>query len=188
MHPIERAVRGVGVEWVRTVDRTYDVTRMRDALEEALTTDYQGPKVVIAQSECMLNRQRREKPRAAAALKAGQRVLKERFGVDAAVCSGDHACMRLSGCPSLTLAPSGDPLKQDPVAHVDEHCVACGHCGEVADAAVLCPSFYKTQWVRNPTRFERVVQAVRERVVGWMQAGQARALARRALYPGQAYE
>jgi indolepyruvate ferredoxin oxidoreductase alpha subunit len=186
MHPIERAVRGVGVEWVRTVDRTYDVTRMRDALEEALTTDYQGPKVIIAQSECMLNRQRREKPRVAAAVKAGQRVPKERFGVDAAVCSGDHACMRLSGCPSLTLAPSGDPLKQDPVAHVDEHCVACGHCGEVADAAVLCPSFYKVSWVRNPTRFERRVQALRERVVGWMQVGQARALARRALHSGKA--
>lgn len=182
MHPIESAVRGVGVEWVRKVDRTYDVTRMRDVLEEALTTEYRGPKVVIAQSECMLNRQRREKPKAAAAVKAGQRVLKERFGVDAAVCSGDHACMRLSGCPSLTLAPSGDPLKQDPVAYVDEHCVACGHCGEVADAAVLCPSFYKVQWVRNPTRFEHIMQALRNRVVSWLQAGQTRALARRALY------
>ena len=186
MHPIESAVRGVGVEWVRTVDRTYDVARMRATLHEALTTDYQGPKVVIAQTECMLNRQRRERPRAAAALKAGERVLKERFGVDAAVCSGDHACMRVSGCPSLTLAPSGDPLKLDPVAHVDEHCVACGHCGEVADAAVLCPSFYKAQWVRNPGRLERWVHGLRARVVGWMQSQQAAALRRRAVYPREA--
>ena len=182
MHPIERAVRGVGVEWVRTVDRTYDVTRMRDTLEEALTTDFQGPKVIIAQSECMLNLQRREKPRLAAQVKAGERVLKERFGVDAAVCSGDHACMRLSGCPSLTLAPSGDALKPDPVAHVDEHCVACGHCGEVADAAVLCPSFYKARWVRNPTRTERWLGRARRGVVGWMQARQAASLRARALY------
>ncbi|MFO1218068.1 MAG: indolepyruvate ferredoxin oxidoreductase subunit alpha [Burkholderiaceae bacterium] len=182
MHPIERAVRGVGVEWVRVVDRTYDVARMRSTLHEALTTAYQGPKVIIAQTECMLNRQRRERPRAAAALQAGERVVKERFGVDAAVCSGDHACMRVSGCPSLTLAASGDPLKPDPVAHVDEHCVACGHCGEVADAAALCPSFYKAQWVRNPRRVERWVHALRARIIGLLQSRQAAALRRRAIY------
>ena len=183
MHAIERAVRGVGVSWVRTVTRTYDVQAMRDALHEALTTPERGPKVVIAQSECMLNRQRRERPAAAAAVKAGQRVLKERFGVDAAVCSGDHACMRVSGCPSLTLAPSGDALKPDPVAHVDEHCVACGHCGEVADAAVLCPSFYKAHKVHNPGAVERWRARWRGRVVGWLQSRQQRARAQRALYP-----
>src|SRR5690606_29099189 len=31
-HPIERAVRGVGATWVRTLDRTYDVQRMRATL------------------------------------------------------------------------------------------------------------------------------------------------------------
>jgi indolepyruvate ferredoxin oxidoreductase alpha subunit len=182
MHAIERAVRGVGVQWVRTITRTYDVHAMRDALREALTTSEPGPKVVIAQSECMLNRQRRERPAAAAAVKAGQRVVKERFGVDAAVCSGDHACMRMSGCPSLTLAPSGDALKPDPVAHVDEHCVACGHCGEVADAAVLCPSFYKAHKVNNPGAAERWRARWRGRVVGWLQSRQQRARLQRALY------
>ena len=44
-HPIEKAVRGVGVEWVRTIRRTYDVAGMRDALREALTTKREGPKV-----------------------------------------------------------------------------------------------------------------------------------------------
>jgi len=183
MHAIERAVRGVGVQWVRTVTRTYDVRAMRDALQEALTTSEPGPKVVIAQSECMLNRQRRERPATAAAVKAGKRVVKERFGVDAAVCSGDHACMRVSGCPSLTLAPSGDALKPDPVAHVDEHCVACGHCGEVADAAVLCPSFYKAHRVNNPSTGERWRARWRGRVIRWLQTRQLRARAQRALYP-----
>jgi indolepyruvate ferredoxin oxidoreductase alpha subunit len=181
-HPIEAAVRGVGVQWVRTVDHTYDVNTMQAALKEALTTDHKGPKVVIAQSECMLNKQRRVKPQVAAAVERGERVVKEKFGVDAAVCSGDHACMRLSGCPSLTLKSSGDPLKPDPVAHVDDGCVACGHCGEVADAAVLCPSFYRVEWVRNPSRWERTVDGWRRRVVGWFQARQQRALRARALY------
>lgn len=183
MHAIENAVRGVGVQWVRTVDRTYDVTAMKAALHDALTSEHKGPKVVIAQSECMLNRQRREKPAAAAAVKRGERVVKERFGVDAATCSGDHACMRLSGCPSLTLAPSGDALKPDPVAQVDEHCVACGHCGEVADAAVLCPSFYKAHTVRNPTRAERWRAWRRDALLDWLRRRELKARTRRALYP-----
>src|SRR3546814_3662997 len=37
-HAIEKAVRGVGARWVRLVDRTYDVTRMRAVIEQALTT------------------------------------------------------------------------------------------------------------------------------------------------------
>lgn len=161
MHPIEQAVRGVGVDWVRTITRTYDVGQMKALWREALQSKAPGPKVIIAQSECMLNRQRREKPQKAKAKAAGKRVVQERFGVDAAVCSGDHACMRVSGCPSLTLASSGDALKPDPVAHVDEHCVACGHCGEVADAAVLCPSFYKVHRVHNPSRWERLLHGIR---------------------------
>lgn len=45
-HEIERAVRGVGVEWVKTMRRTYDIAGMRDALKEALTTTKKGPKVI----------------------------------------------------------------------------------------------------------------------------------------------
>jgi indolepyruvate ferredoxin oxidoreductase alpha subunit len=183
MHAIEKAVRGVGVEWVRTLPDTYDVNTMRATLREALTTPALGPKVIVAQSECMLNRQRREKPQKAAAIKAGARVVKERFGVDAAVCSGDHACMRVSGCPSLTLAPSGDALKPDPVAYVDEHCVACGHCGEVADAAVLCPSFYKASKVHNPGSWERWANGLRVQVLGWLRRRERTSRAQRALYP-----
>lgn len=134
----------------------------------------------------MLNRRRRERPQTAAALRAGKRTLHERFGVDAAVCSGDHACMRLSGCPSLTLAPSGDALKPDPVAHVDEHCVACGHCGEVADAAVLCPSFYRARWTRNPGWRESALNRLRMSVLRWLQRRQATALQRRLLYTAEA--
>ena len=181
-HPIEAAVRGVGVQWVRKLDNTYDVNAMQATLHEALTTGFKGPKVIIAQSECMLNKQRRVKPQIADAVQRGERVVKEKFGVDAAVCSGDHACMRLSGCPSLTLANSGDPLKPDPVAQVDDGCVACGHCGEVADAAVLCPSFYRVEWVRNASAWEKRVDRWRRKAVGWFQQRQRRRLQQRALY------
>eukprot|EP01032_Pedospumella_encystans_P023198 gene23198-26264_t len=117
-HAIERAVRGVGVNWVRTIRRTYDVAGMRDALKEALTTKEKGPKVLIAQSECMLNKQRREKPLVRKAIADGKRMVREKFGVDADTCTGDHSCIRLSGCPSLSIKTNPDPLRTDPVATV----------------------------------------------------------------------
>lgn len=168
-NPIENAVRGVGVRWVRTVTRTYDVAQMRDTLREALTTDSPGPKVVIAQSECMLNRQRREKPRVRKAIQGGQRVVRERFGVDPDTCTGDHSCIRLSGCPSLSIRPNPDPLRTDPVATVLDSCVGCGLCGEVSHAAVLCPSFYRAEIINNPTGWDRFRAWLRARVIGFLQ-------------------
>jgi indolepyruvate ferredoxin oxidoreductase alpha subunit len=177
-HAIERAVRGVGVNWVRTVRNTYDLAAMRDNLREALTSRAPGPKVLIAQSECMLNKQRREKPLQRQALAAGQRVVRERFGVDSDTCTGDHSCIRLSGCPSLTVKPNPDPLRTDPVATVIESCVGCGLCGEVSHAAVLCPSFYRARIVTHPSRWERLRQRVRDSVVGALQRRRARSAER----------
>lgn len=166
---IVKAVEGMGVKWVRQVDRTYDVTRMKALMEEALTSDEEGPKVIVASSECMLNKQRRVKPQLAQAVKDGKRVEKPRFGVDEDICTGDHACMRLSGCPSLSVRATGDPLRDDPVAHIDQTCVGCGNCGEVADAAVLCPSFYEARLVSNPGRGEVRRAARARRFMGWLQ-------------------
>jgi indolepyruvate ferredoxin oxidoreductase, alpha subunit len=167
-NPIAKALHGVGVNWVRQIDRTYDVGRMRDTLREALTTTEPGPKVIIASSECMLNKQRREKPLALAAVKQGRRVEAPRFGVDEDICTGDHACIRLSGCPSLSLKRLDDPLRDDPVASIDQSCVGCGNCGEVADAAILCPSFYRADVVHNPGRMERWWAGLSARVIGWL--------------------
>jgi indolepyruvate ferredoxin oxidoreductase alpha subunit len=172
-HAIARAVRGVGAGWVRQIDRTYDVARMRDTLREALTTKAPGPKIIVASSECMLNRQRRERPLLQAAVKAGKRVVRPRFGVDQDICTGDHACMRLSGCPSLSLKHTGEKLRDDPVAVVDNSCVGCGHCGEVANAAVLCPSFYRADIVENPGWRDRVLARVRGVVIGFLQRRRA---------------
>jgi indolepyruvate ferredoxin oxidoreductase alpha subunit len=168
-NPIEKAVRGVGATWVREVDRTYDVGRMKKVLTEALTTEAEGPKIIIASSECMLNKQRRERPKVAKAIRGGRRVIKERFGVDEDVCTGDHACIRLSGCPSLSVKQLNDPLRDDPVAAIDNSCVGCGNCGEVAEAAVLCPSFYRAEVIHNPTRWDRVKAKAAMALIGYLQ-------------------
>jgi len=168
-HPIAEAVQGVGVKWLRVIDRTYDIARMRDTLREAMTTPEKGPKVIVAASECMLNRQRRERPQQQKAIGGGERVVRERFGVDPDTCTGDHSCIRLSGCPSLTIRPNPDPLRQDPIAQVDNSCVGCGLCGEVAHAAVLCPSFYRAQLLYNPTFWDRIAARMRGTVIGFLQ-------------------
>ncbi len=174
---IEKAVRGIGVGWARTINPTYDLKKMMRTLKEALTTKQPGPKVIVAQSECMLNRQRRERPLKAQAVARGERVERERFGVDPETCTGDHSCIRLSGCPSLTIAPNPDPLRKDPVTKVINSCVGCGLCGEVAHAAVLCPSFYRATIVSNPTRWERTKQRWRNAIIRRLQNRMERRLA-----------
>jgi indolepyruvate ferredoxin oxidoreductase alpha subunit len=173
-NPIEKAVRGVGVSWVRTLTRTYDVAKMRDTLKEALTTPVSGPKVIVAESECMLNKQRRERPLARARAERGERVTHDRFGVDAETCTGDHSCIRLSGCPSLTIAPNPDPLRRAPITKVINSCVGCGLCGEVSHAAVLCPSFYRATVISNPSAWDRLKARWRGFVIGVLQRRMAR--------------
>jgi len=166
-NPIEQAVRGVGVTWVRRV-HTYDMKATLGALREALSTSETGPKVLIAEGECQLNRQRRVAPQLRQRIEAGERTVQQKFGVDEDVCTGDRSCIRLSGCPSLTIKPSSDPLRSDPVVHVDESCVGCGVCGEVAHAAVLCPSFYRADVITNPSRLDRLLARLRARVIAWL--------------------
>lgn len=162
------AVKGVGIKWVRHTD-TYNLRNTLKVLREALSGDYRGPKVLVAEGECSLNRQRRVRPLMRKAIADGERVVRERFGVDPDTCTGDHSCIRLSGCPSLTVKENPDPLRSDPVAHVDNSCVGCGVCGEVADAAVLCPSFYRAELLYNPSGWDRFLNKVRSLVIGALQ-------------------
>ena len=165
---IERTLAGIGVKWLREVD-SYDVTAVRRTLDEAFTTDFAGLKVIIAEGECQLERQRRVKPWRTAMLKAGKRTVRVKYGVDEDTCSGDHSCIRLSGCPTLTLKASSDPLKVDPVATVIDGCVGCGLCGENAHAAALCPSFYRGEVIQNPHWRDRLVAGLRQAFIGRLQ-------------------
>jgi len=164
---IQKALKGLGVKWLRTV-RAYTIEKMVATLREAMTTEEGGLKVIIADGECQLARQRRIRPQIAARIAAGKRDVRTRFGVDDDICTGDHACMRLSGCPSLTIKPTPDPLRDHPVARVNNDCVGCGVCGEVSHAAVLCPSFYEARITRNPNILDRLLNGVRRAVIGFL--------------------
>lgn len=165
---IEDTLAGLGVKWMRTV-HAYRVAVMRDVVSEALTTDFNGLKVIIADGECQLERQRRIRPWLTALRARGERVMRVKYGVDDDVCNGDHACMRLSGCPTLTLKDNPDPLKLDPVATVIDGCVGCGLCGENAHAATLCPSFYRAEVIQNPRWHERLMAMLRSTVLRLLQ-------------------
>ncbi|HEU4439548.1 MAG TPA: indolepyruvate ferredoxin oxidoreductase subunit alpha, partial [Methylomirabilota bacterium] len=165
---IADTIRSLGVSWIKTVN-PYRVSDALKVIREAMTTATGGLKVIIARAECQLERQRRVKPETAKRLAAGERVETPRFGVDPDVCTGDKSCMRFNGCPSLTLKENPDPLRDDPVAHVDQSCVGCGLCGEVAHAAVLCPSFYEARVVHNPGALARGIAGLRGRIIGWLQ-------------------
>ena len=49
-----------------------------------------------------------------------------------------------------------------------ESCVGCGLCGEVAHAAVLCPSFYRAELIQNASAWDRFMHRVRRTVIGWL--------------------
>ena len=156
---IENTLSGLGVKWLRTVNN-YDVGEMTKTYREAMTTPEKGLKVIVAEGECQLERQRRLKPIVASNLSEGKRTVRVKYGVDEDTCTGDHSCIRLSGCPTLTVKDNPDPLRRDPVATVIDGCVGCGLCGENAHAAVLCPSFYRAEVVQNPTLLDRLFSRI----------------------------
>jgi len=157
---MERALKGIGVPWLKTV-HNYHVGEVAKTLKEAMSAPEKGLKVIIAEGECQLERQRKLRPLVAEKLKQGKRHIRVKYGVDEDTCTGDHSCIRLSGCPTLTVKDNPDPLRTDPVATVIDGCVGCGLCGENAHAAVLCPSFYRAEVIQNPTWWDKLVSKLR---------------------------
>src|SRR4030088_412165 len=87
---IESTLRSFGVKWLRTV-RTYSVATMVKTLKEAMRTSVTGLKVIIADGECQLARQRRVRAEDAVKLTRGERVVRTRYGIDDEICTGDHS-------------------------------------------------------------------------------------------------
>ena len=87
---IEKTLNALGVKWLKTI-RTYSVDVMVKTLREAMTTSFDGLKVIIAEGECMLARQRRLKTDYRRKIETGLKVVTPRFGVDDEICTGDHS-------------------------------------------------------------------------------------------------
>ncbi|HKU45421.1 MAG TPA: indolepyruvate ferredoxin oxidoreductase subunit alpha, partial [Burkholderiales bacterium] len=72
---IENTLTGLGVKWLRTVNN-YQVGEVAKVYKEAMSTDYKGLKVIVAEGECQLERQRRLKPEMAKRLSSGVRTVR----------------------------------------------------------------------------------------------------------------
>jgi indolepyruvate ferredoxin oxidoreductase alpha subunit len=152
---IERTFKAMGVKQIVKAN-PYKFKDFQKKLKKIQAPKDPQLRVIISEAECQLQRQRSVKPERKRMLAAGERVEVERLGVDNDVCVGDHACMRVNGCPSLTLDDSNNKLKSTQVAAIDTTCVGCGVCGEIAHAARLCPSFHKVTVTHNINWYEKL--------------------------------
>ena len=152
---IERTFKAMGVKQIVKAN-PYKFKDFQKKLKQIQEPKEPQLRVIISEAECQLQRQRTVKPLRRKMLAAGERVEVERLGVDNDVCVGDHACMRVNGCPSLTLNESNNTLKSTQVAAIDTNCVGCGVCGEIAHAARLCPSFHKVTVSHNIGWYEKL--------------------------------
>lgn len=155
---IEQTLKGAGVRWIEKVD-PYDLQDSIKILKKAYTED-EGLRVIISRGECQLEKNRKQRVIVKRNINEGKRTVQTKLGVDADICTGDHSCMRHNGCPSLTLKDSPNMLRDDPVAHIESSCVGCGLCGDIAHAAVLCPSFYKVDIITNPSFLDLVSKRI----------------------------
>ncbi len=156
---IGATLAGTGVKYIKEVN-PYKVGEVVKELDRAFTSNKKELKVIRSVGECQLEKTRHEKVEKKELLSRGKTVTEGRFGIDDDVCTGDHSCIRLNGCPSLTIKENPNPLRNDPIATISSSCVGCGLCGELAHAAVLCPSFYEAKVTTNPSWRKRLAARV----------------------------
>ncbi|MCQ2079936.1 MAG: thiamine pyrophosphate-dependent enzyme, partial [archaeon] len=106
---IEGVVKGLGVQFVRTVD-PYDVMGCVKVMKDAI--DFDGVAVVISKCPCPL------------LLKKEKRLERKVAVVNTEDCISCFTCVRMIACPALV--KKGDKVEVDP-----NQCIGCGMCGSV---------------------------------------------------------
>ncbi len=109
---IEETVRGLGVEFIRTID-PYDTPLMIKTLKEAqdyMRSKGRGPAAVIARHPCLLFS------------KAGKAAYYDDLDLSA-TCNGCKICVKLFDCPGLIFDEEAKKVKRD-----EGLCVNCGMC------------------------------------------------------------
>ncbi|MDP7240157.1 MAG: thiamine pyrophosphate-dependent enzyme, partial [Dehalococcoidia bacterium] len=152
---IVKTLECMGVKYVKVVD-PYDVKSSLRAYQKAAESAEKGPRVLVARGECALEKGRHRRAEGRERLDKGKPVVRERLGVDAALCREDRNCVRPNGCPALTLAPTPSPVREDPVTAITDACTGCSLCGEMSHALALCPAFYGVKVAANPRPWTRL--------------------------------
>ena len=113
---IPAIVKACGCESLSVVD-AYDLEASAEAISAALA--YKGPSVVVMESECQLQVQRRQK----------KALAKTYVKID--VCDGCKSCVRL-GCPAVKFDTAEKKSGIDAIS-----CVDCGLCLQVCPSDVI---------------------------------------------------
>lgn len=106
---IEKVVKGIGVEFVRTVD-PYNVKETEKTMKDAL--EFDGVSVVISKCPCPLE------------LKKQKLLVPRSCVVDQDRCIQCYTCLKTIACPAL--------IKKDKKVEVDPtQCIGCGMCANI---------------------------------------------------------
>ena len=151
-----RRSKSLGVPWIKRV-RTYGVAGVLDDPARGDGRARQGPQGH--------HRRRRMPARAPAPHAPGS--WPRRWRPASAWCARASGSIRrcaratipASACRAAPRSPSSPArirCAPIPVAHVNNDCVGCGLCGEVAHAAQLCPSFAQIDIIQNPSAWDRL--------------------------------
>ena len=107
---IEKLVRGVGAQFVRTVN-PYNVKEATKVMKDAL--DYDGVAVVVSKCPCPLE------------LKKRKLLVPKQCEVDQDKCIQCYMCLKTIACPALVKGKDGS-VSTDPT-----QCIGCGMCADV---------------------------------------------------------
>ena len=157
----------MGVKWMRKV-RSYSVAMMMKTVKEALRTAERGLKVIIADGECQLARQRRVRVEDAGKLERGERVMRTTLRRRRRNLHRRPFLHPAVGLPVADGEALDRPAAQRSGGHRDRNVASAAVCAARSRMPrCLCPSFYRAEIVRNATWWDRVAVRIRQTVIGW---------------------
>ena len=120
---IEEAARGVGVEFVATID-AFNPKESIKVIKEAVKQD--GVSVIVSKGECNIQFVRREG------------LPKNMYYIEADRCVGCYACVNMIACPAIIWSDRTTTEEGKPIPTIDQSlCTRCGLCASVCPYDVI---------------------------------------------------
>ena len=114
---IEEVARAIGIRFVRVVD-PFDLQATSEAIVEAVK--FNGPAVVVSRRMCSLEARR-------------EGIVEQVATIDSEKCNGCLACVKLLGCPALSVESNGK------VVIDSQQCQGCTLCAGVCPYNAVTP-------------------------------------------------
>jgi len=120
---IEEAARGVGVEFVATID-AFNPKESIKVIKEAVKKE--GVSVIVSKGECNIQFVRREG------------LPENKYYIEADRCVGCYACVNMIACPAIIWSDRTTTEEGKPIPTIDQSlCTRCGLCASVCPYGVI---------------------------------------------------